>query len=96
MKLLERLFSGDGGRHIHDTLQSSGEPWGGLSLFKAAYEAQKDTPALAIDLWRTQAERAEFARAALAHWQSSSLETTTGRPFDAVISPVTPWSACPR
>jgi amidase len=97
MGLLERLFGGDGGKHIHDLIVRSGEPWTeGLKLFKAAYEARKGSPALASDLWALQAERAVYAKEALEHWRATAALIGTGRPVDGVISPVTPWAASPR
>lgn len=95
--LLENFFVGDGGVKIKGLLDLTGEPYPRqLQKYGAAYERSKDTPPLVGDLWTTQSKRTAFAKGALDKWMATKKLTGTGRPFDGVISPATPFSAPPR
>ncbi|TYJ57847.1 hypothetical protein B9479_001457 [Cryptococcus floricola] len=95
--LVSRFFLGDGGVKINQILAAGEEPYPeGLAAYKARFEALKNDPPLVGDLWDLQAERTSYCKKALDHWLASKDVTGTGRPFDAVISPVTQHSACPK
>ncbi|WVW86757.1 hypothetical protein I302_108811 [Kwoniella bestiolae CBS 10118] len=96
-KIVNQFFQGDGGVKIAQYISLSGETYPeGLSAYKARHEALKSTPPLVGELWDTQTARTAYCKKVLDHWLSSREVTGTGRPFDAVISPVTPHSACPK
>ncbi|WWC65718.1 uncharacterized protein I303_108340 [Kwoniella dejecticola CBS 10117] len=95
--LLDRFFQGDGGVKIAQYLALSGEPYPeGLSAYKARHESLKSSPPLVGDLWDMQSDRTAYCKKVLDYWLSSKTVTGTGRPFDAIISPVTPFAACPK
>ncbi|WVQ66347.1 uncharacterized protein L199_004526 [Kwoniella botswanensis] len=95
--IVNRFFQGDGGVKIAQYISLSGETYvEGLSAYKARHEALKSTPPLVGDLWDIQSDRTAYCKKVLDHWLSSKEVTGTGRPFDAIISPVTPHSACPK
>ncbi|WWC73537.1 uncharacterized protein I206_107509 [Kwoniella pini CBS 10737] len=95
--IVNRFFQGDGGVKIAQYIALSGETYPeGLSAYKARYEALKSSPPLVGDLWDTQSDRTAYCKKVLDHWLSSKSVTETGRPFDGIISPVTPFSACPK
>ena len=41
-------------------------------------------------------DRLAFIKKTLDHWVATKERTGTGRPIDALISPTTPWAACPK
>jgi len=50
----------------------------------------------AITLWNFQKSRRDLRETYLDHWNATALRTGTGRPVDAIISPVAPWTAPPH
>ncbi|KAH9059366.1 general amidase [Lactarius vividus] len=50
----------------------------------------------AFELFKIQKKRAVLRKEYLDHWQSTSLSTSTGRPVDAIISPVAPFPPPPH
>ena len=97
-QILKALFAGDGGAKIGAAIDLGGEPWpAGMHAYAQAVEkAKKTAPPNVGDYWSIQMERTAYAKKALDHWQSSASLSDIGRPFDAVISPATPWPACPQ
>ena len=97
MGILGAFFSGDGGHVLASLMAESGEDWPkGLQGFAAMYEKAKDTPRLVGELWKMQEKRNDYSKKALDHWEASREMTGTGRPFDGVISPTSPFSAPPN
>lgn len=97
VSLLERFFVGDGGVKIASAIAQSGETWvQGLEAYEAAYESSKHIPRTVGDLWSLQAERTGYVKKSLDAWLDTKKLTSTGRPFDAVISPATAYAACPQ
>jgi amidase len=97
VSLLERFFVGDGGVKIASTIAQSGETWvQGLEAYSEAYEASKHVPRTVGDLWSLQAERTGYVKRALDAWMATAGLTSSGKPFDAVISPATAYAACPQ
>ena len=95
--IIARLFRGDGGAKIASVLAQSGEPWPeGLEAYRKTYEATKATPPTVEKLWDTQVERLAFMKGTLDHWMATVSRTSTGRPIDGLLSPTTPWAACPK
>jgi len=50
----------------------------------------------AFTLWNLQKSRRDLREAYLAHWNATVSQTGTGRPVDAILSPVSPWTALPH
>lgn len=57
--------------------------------------ARKNPPTVQ-NLWKLQVRRTNYIKGCLDKWMESSSTTGTGKPFDAVISPTSPYSACPH
>jgi amidase len=53
-------------------------------------------PQSAYELWRLHAERRLLQKAYLDHWNATVNRTGTGRPVDAIISPVAAYPAPPH
>lgn len=99
LNILYRLFEADGGEHIASFIAQSGEPYPlGMKPYEQAYEAaQKVEKPNVADYWKLQAQRTALAKKCLDAWMASAkMDGSPGRPFDAVISPATPWPACPQ
>ncbi|WRT69538.1 uncharacterized protein IL334_006525 [Kwoniella shivajii] len=95
--IVNRFFQGDGGVKIAQYISASGETYPeGLSAYKSRYESMKSSPPLVGSLWDIQSDRTAYCKKVLEDWLSSKEVTGTGRPFDAIISPVTQHSACPK
>ncbi|KAF8295664.1 general amidase [Clavulina sp. PMI_390] len=50
----------------------------------------------AFELWQLHAKRRELQKSYLDHWNATKDATGTGRPVDAIISPVAPYPAAPH
>jgi amidase len=60
----------------------------------ATYIGSKGTSA--FELFKIQKKRAVLRKEYLDHWQSTRMSTSTGRPVDAIISPVAPFPPPPH
>jgi amidase len=56
----------------------------------------KDTGISAFELFQIQKRRATLRKEYLDYWQSTESSTSTGRPVDAIISPVAPFPPPPH
>jgi amidase len=56
----------------------------------------KDTGVSAFELFQIQKRRTALRKEYLDYWQSTKLSTSTGRPVDAIISPVAPFPPPPH
>ena len=56
----------------------------------------RDTSISAFELFQVQKRRAALRKEYLDHWQSTKAFTSTGRPVDAIISPVAPFPPPPH
>ena len=81
-KLMMDIFNADGGADLAESLALSGEPNVGLLLNSHA------SPLSALEFWRLTHAKNEFVKASLDHWVATKARTSTGRPVDAVIAPV--------
>ncbi|GLB39787.1 putative general amidase [Lyophyllum shimeji] len=50
----------------------------------------------AYDLWQLQTKKRDIRQKYLEHWLATTSQTGTGRPVDAIISPVAPYTAPPH
>ncbi|WWD20157.1 hypothetical protein CI109_104633 [Kwoniella shandongensis] len=95
--LVTRFFTGDGGVKIAQYIADGEEPYPeGLKGYKERHDSLKSNPPVVGALWDIQADRTSYCKKGLEHWLKSKDVTGTGRPFDAVISPVTQHAACPK
>lgn len=98
-RMIKTLFEADGGEKIAKTIAAGQEPWPkGMAAYATAFEKTREAgsaPGVG-DYWAIQAERTAYAKRALDAWLATAELSGSGRPFDGVISPVTPWPACPR
>jgi amidase len=56
----------------------------------------KDTSLSAFELFQIQKRRVTLRKEYLDYWQSTKSSTSTGRPVDAIISPVAPFPPTPH
>lgn len=56
----------------------------------------KDTGVSVFELFQIQKRRATLRKEYLDYWQSTKSSTSTGRPVDAIISPVAPFPPTPH
>lgn len=56
----------------------------------------KDMGVSAFELFQIQKKRTTLRKEYLDHWQSTKSSTSTGRPVDAIISPVAPFPPTPH
>ncbi|KAJ6503296.1 general amidase [Mycena vitilis] len=50
----------------------------------------------AFELWQVQKKKRDLRQAHLLHWERTANQTGTGRPVDAIISPMAPYTAPPH
>ena len=74
-----------------DPAQEEIDTPGGLNNF--LYKPESGT---AYQLWQLQKKRRTLREEYTVHWNSTTHETGTGRPVDAIISPVAPFVAPPH
>lgn len=87
----QKCFHADGGVSIRTALEASGEPWPlGLQDYQSGTVFHPST----YEMWQLQLQRSEYMKTYLDHWTASKATTSTGRPVDFVLSPVTPYAAC--
>jgi amidase len=56
----------------------------------------RDTSISAFELFQIQKKRTALRKEYLDYWQSTKASTSTGRPVDAIISPVAPFPPPPH
>lgn len=79
----------DGGRDVNGAFALSGEPMAKqVSLYEAGMKEYTASEISEINVKMRQLKK-EY----MDYWNSTAKETSTGRPIDAVISPVAPWPA---
>lgn len=61
---------------------------------KATYHDSKTKTV--FELFQIQKKRRDIRQEYLELWRGSVKDTTTGRPVDAIISPVAPWAPPPH
>ncbi|GAA6038330.1 hypothetical protein JCM8097_003947 [Rhodosporidiobolus ruineniae] len=80
--ILSRIYAADGGEDIEIECARSGEP-----RLYGLFEKEKPKPLSTYEYWQL----CKFITTQLAAWESTASLTGTGRPFDAVILPVSPY-----
>lgn len=86
---------------VQSVILASGEPR--VTSFIPGEETVTDRPtwfskrdASAYDLWQIHKRKEDLRREYLEYWEASVSLTGTGRPVDAIISPVAPFTAPPH
>lgn len=82
----------DGGEDIHGAFGLSGEPIA-PQVTKTFFSDKPIEQAKATDIAAVNIAKREVQKEYMEFWNSTAAFTTTGRPVDAVISPVAPWPA---
>jgi amidase len=89
-----QLYLLDAGKEYIDTLRESGEP--AVPQTEWILSHAKDRPYSVAEMFQLNLARDAFRAKALAHWNQTESRTSTGRPVDAIISPVAPTLAPPH
>jgi amidase len=85
----------DGGAEYFETMAESGEP--PIPSFSWIVGHTKGrAPYTMGEMFRLNAEREKFRARAHAHWNASALRTKSGRPVDAILTPIAPTLAAPH
>ncbi|RDW58710.1 hypothetical protein BP6252_13186 [Coleophoma cylindrospora] len=79
-------FLSDGGKDVHKTLATSGEPM--TESVRLLYGAAPVAETTSSSIMATNKQKRDFQVAYLKYWMSTSAVSGTGRPVDAIISPV--------
>jgi amidase len=78
-----KFFQADGGEDVQAALDLSGEP-----LVIGAFVGKPSTKISVYENWKLNSARTAFAAAYLDRWNETKNATNTGRPIDAILSPV--------
>ncbi|GAA6001147.1 uncharacterized protein JCM10292_006399 [Rhodotorula paludigena] len=81
--LLDAFFRADGGEDIRRVRQAIGEPLLPLLTFD-----NPKTVKTTYEVWQMQRHKEQLQQAFLAQWLSTASVTSTGRPIDALLCPV--------
>lgn len=82
--------------HTREPILKSMSNFGTSSVTSEAGVYIKDTGVSAFELFQIQKRRATLRKEYLDYWESSKSSTSTGRPVDAIISPVAPFPPTPH
>lgn len=86
-----KTYQADGGKDIQKSLESSGEP-----LVSRAFVGSVETEISVYDYWQLSEARSKYAIKYLDKWNQTRALTSTGRPIDAIISPICALPAYPH
>lgn len=90
LEIITSFFVSDGGVHVKKEVDETGEPF---FPYMAMYGT---TPEMKVsELWKLHAERTALIKKYLDRWNNTALKTSTGRPIDGIILPVTPFAGNP-
>ncbi|CAL1696974.1 unnamed protein product [Somion occarium] len=107
-KNTESIFAADAGQDYRVECAKSGEPLiqtmspdkdaHPYNLFESYAKTIIGKPELlsAYDLWQLHKEKRVLRKSHLDHWEATVARTGTGRPVDAIIAPVAPYTAVPH
>ncbi|KAH9939021.1 general amidase [Epithele typhae] len=103
------IFNADDGVDYRTECARSGEPLiQTMSPSTDAHEYALDAPMArsilgenirhlsAYELWQLHKEKRTLRKSHLDHWEATASRTSTGRPVDAIVSPVAPYTAVPH
>ncbi|KAI0727609.1 general amidase [Fomitopsis betulina] len=104
----ERIFAADDARDYLTDCALSGEPLiTSMSPETGAHDYTLEEPFArtivgqrrhlsAYELWQLHRQKRDLRKSHLDHWEATAPRTGTGRPADAIISPVAPYTATPH
>ncbi|KAK7688080.1 hypothetical protein QCA50_008450 [Cerrena zonata] len=107
-KNTESIFAADAGHDYRFECAKSGEPLiknmfpdedaHPYTLYEPYAKTLVGTPehVSAYDLWQLHKEKRALRKSHLDHWEATISRTGTGRPVDAIIAPVAPYTAVPH
>jgi amidase len=81
----------DGGEDVVDSFALSGEPM--APHLAGAYSSEKTKQFTGSEIAKTNVEQREIKKEYMEYWNSTASKTSTGRPIDAIISPLAPFPA---
>ncbi|THH34184.1 hypothetical protein EUX98_g66 [Antrodiella citrinella] len=95
------IFLSDGAEDYRSAITPSGEPMitsmrPGADPADVPVFRQPRKPLSAFELWQLHKERRELRHAYFEHWNTTASVTGTGRPVDALIAPVMPYTSVPH
>jgi amidase len=82
--MLIKIFSADGGKDVQRDLDLSGEP-----LVPGAFVGSSKTEISVYENWQLNITRDNYAVKYFDKWNKTKELTSTGRPIDGIISPIT-------
>ncbi|KAI0313577.1 general amidase [Amylostereum chailletii] len=93
------IFSAVGDEDYQVVVQASGEP-----LLRSMAQGDPDESphatglarSSAYEFWQHNKRRLRLRKEYLDRWEATAATTSTGRPVDALVSPVAPWAAPPH
>ncbi|EHK97221.1 putative Acetamidase [Glarea lozoyensis 74030] len=88
-----KTFMFDGGTDVRAAFALSGEP---MAPAIAQNYAKQSPEYTASQIAATNVQKRQFQKKYMEYWNSTSTITGTGRPVDAVISPLAPFAAAKR
>ncbi len=93
LEILRQAYGADGGDHIREAIEASGEPWiAGLKMIEEA-----KPPGLSMrELWALHMQKDDYQRQYARLWNSTAKMTANGKPVDGIIAPVFPYCSAPR
>lgn len=82
----------DGGKDIHDALALSGETIA-PQLLKAYGQTLTHAEKTASQIAKLNTQKRQYQQEYMSYWNSTAMQTESGRPVDAVICAVAPYAA---
>lgn len=90
-QIVGSIFLSDGGKHIKDVVEATGEP---LFEYMKPYGTAKDLGV--ANLWKLHVERTNLMKKYLDRWNQTAAKTKNGKPIDCIILPATPFAGSPH
>lgn len=90
-QIIGSFFLSDGGKHIRQVAEATGEP---LFEYMKPYGTAEELGV--ADLWKLHVERTSIMKRYLDRWNSTAQKTKNGKPIDAIIMPATPFAGSPH
>ena len=87
------LYFLDGGKEYFDVLNESGEPAVPQTKWILDQIPNNGAPFSVAEIFKLNLKRESFRQRLLMHWNATASRTRSGRPVDAIISPVAPTRA---
>ena len=90
-RIINKVYSYDGGKDLHGALALSGEPM--ATQVQRLYGTETTKEATASEISANNVAKREFQKEYMDYWNSTQNLTGTGRPVDALIMPLAPFAA---